>query len=128
MRKKFRYLLVISVVMALILGAGIGGYVYGLNIYEKTLDAMGFITMTDECSVTEIEIDDAETLKVKLEPNGNTQADLVYTVHCYLDGVDTSQQTTSWSASEISSVTKKTVTFTSLNLASALTVKVEITH
>lgn len=127
MKKKW-YVLTIAGVMALILGAGIGGYAYGLNIYEKTLDAMGFITMTDECEVVEIEIDDGETLKVKLQPNTETQADLNYTVHLYLDGVDTTQQAVSWTVSEISSVTKKTVTFTSLDLASALTVKVEVTH
>lgn len=121
-------LLIIGIALAVLISAFFGGYSYGLNIYEKTLDAMGFIEITDEVSIVEMEIDDSSTLKVQCEPTGNTQADLTYTVHAYLDGVDTAQETVSWSAAEISAVTKKKVTFNGLALSTAASVKAEVTH
>ena len=127
MRKRIRLWLP-ALVIALLVGVFFGGYAYGLNIYQKTMDAIGFVNITDECSIDEIEIDDAESVKVQLAPNVNTQADVTYTVHLILDGVDTDQQTTSWTAGEISSVTKKSVIFTGLDLNSAIKVKVEVGH
>ncbi len=121
-------LILIGVTCAVLFAVFFGGYVYGLNIYEKTLDAMGFLNITDEVGISEMEIDDSTTLKVQCEPTGNTQADLTYTVHAYLDGVDTAQETLSWSAAEIISVTKKKVTFNGLDLGSATSVKAEVTH
>ena len=126
--KKHMRLWLPAVALAILASTFYGGYVYGLNIYTKTMDALGFVNITDGCSVDEIEIDDAETIKVELAPNLNTQADVTYTVHVYLDGVDTAQETTSWTSAEISSNTKKKVTFTGLNLIAATKVKVEVTH
>ena len=120
--------LLIPIVLVIVIGTFFGGYSYGLNIYQKTLDAIGFVSLTDEATISEIEIDDSTTLKVQAEPNVNTLADVVYTVHVYLDGIDTAQQTVSWTAAEITAITKKTVTFTGLSLAAAAKVKAEITH
>jgi len=121
-------LLIIGVTCAVLIGIFFGGYTYGLNIYEKTLDAMGFLNITDEVGISEMEIDDSTTLKVQCEPTGNTQADVTYTVHAYLDGVDTAQETLSWSAAEITASTKKKVTFTGLALGAATNIKAEVTH
>jgi len=119
--------------IVLALGVGLlifgGGYALGLNIYQKTLDAIGAVKFTDEVTVSEIEIDDATQVKVKLSPvSGKTQDAVNYIVHLFLDGVDSDQKTTSWTASEIAANTKKTVTFTGLNLVPVLTLKVEVTH
>lgn len=121
-------LILIGVTCAVLFAVFFGGYTYGLNIYEKTLDAMGFLNITDEVGISEMEIDDSTTLKVQCEPTGNTQADLTYTVHAYLDGIDTAQETVSWTSAEISAVTKKKVTFNGLALGSATSVKAEVTH
>lgn len=116
------------VALVVIVAVFIGGYAVGLNIYQKTLDALGFIEITDQCQVVEIEIDDASTLKVTLEPNVTTQVGILYIVHIYLDGVDTAQQVVSWTSGEIASLTKKKVTFYGLALTTATIVKVEVTH
>lgn len=120
--------LLIAGSLALMVAVFFGGYTYGLNIYEKTLDAMGFLNITDEVGISEMEIDDSTTLKVQCEPTGATQADVTYTVHAYLDGVDEAQKTLSWSAAEILAGTKKKVTFNNLDLSSATSVKAEVTH
>ena len=117
-----------AITLAVLGATFFGGYTYGLNIYEKTLDAMGFLNITDEVQITEIEIDDSSTMKVQGEPTINTQADVTYTVHAYLDGVDTAQETVSWTAAEISSGTKKKVTLSGLSLGGVESIKVEITH
>ena len=117
-----------ALTLAILVGTFFAGYAYGLNIYQKTMDALGFVNITDECSIVEIEIDDLETIKVQLEPNANTQADVTYTVHMYLDSVDTAQQSANWTAAEILSVTKKKVTFTGLSLTTAERVKAEVRH
>ena len=126
--KKYIRLWLPALVLAIMVGIFFSGYAYGLNIYNKMLDAIGFVEISDECTISEIEIDDSETVKVQLAPNANTQADLTYTVHVYLDGVDTSPQPVSWTTAEITSITKKKLTFTGLNLTEATRVKVEVTH
>ena len=105
------------------------GYAFGLNIYQKTLDAIGAVKFTDEVTISEIEIDDATQVKVKLSPAvGKTQADVNYVVCLLLDGIEAGQQPTSWTAAEITAGTKKKVTFTGLNLVPVATLKVEVTH
>lgn len=128
MGKRKLQLIAVAIVVAMVMGAFLGGYAYGLNIYQKTLDAIGFIEITDETTIDEMEIDDAETLKVQVAPTVNTQAGVTYTVHIYLDGVDTAQQTVSWIQAEIDGSLKKKVTFTGLSLDTATTVKAEVTH
>lgn len=131
MRKKFgkfRYLLLVSALMAVVVGTFIGGYAYALNIYTKSLDAIGVLVITDEAQVDEMEIESEGKIKIRLKPTANTQADVTYTVHLLLDGIDVAQQTTSWTAAEIVANTKKTVTFEGVALGAATSVKVEVTH
>lgn len=119
-------LAVIVVVMLLV--AFCGGYAFGLNIYSKTLDAIGTISITDEVEIYEIEIEDEGKVKVQCEPTTNTQPDVTYSVHLILDGAGETPQPLSWSAAEITAVTKKTATFASLDLGSVTSVRVEVTH
>jgi len=121
-------LALIALVVALGAGLFIGGYAYALNIYTKSLDAIGILTITDETQVVEMEIETEGIMKVKLLPTANTQPDLTYTVHAILDGIDVAQQPVTWTAAEKSANTKKTVTFGGLSLGTALSVKVEVTH
>lgn len=100
---------------------------YGLGIYTKELAGMGILKITDEVTVEEIEIDDATKAKIKLASNAQTVADKSYTVKLYLDGTFNSQQTTSWTAGEISGGIKKTLTWTGLSLAGVTTLKFEVT-
>lgn len=126
--KNLRLKLIPIAIVVLVVGAFLGGYAYGLNIYQKTLDAIGFVKITDETTITEMEIDDAATLKVQVAPTVNTQAGLTYTVHVYLDGIDTAQQPLSWTQPEIDGSVKKKATFTGLSLGTATSVKAEVTH
>lgn len=120
--------LLIALLVAVGAGLFIGGYTYALNIYTKSLDAIGILNITDESQISEIEVESEGKMKVKLLPTTNTQPDVTYTVHAILDGVDVAQETTSWTAAEKSSNTKKTVTFTGLPLITTTSVKVEVTH
>jgi len=105
-----------------------GGYAFGLNIYSKTLDAIGAVSITDEVEIYEIEIEDEGKIKVQTQPTENTQPDVTYSINLILDGVGETPEPLSWSSAEISSVTKKTAEFTGLSLASVTSIRVEVTH
>ena len=124
--KRIRLITIVLLIGFMVFGAG---YALGLNIYQKTLDAIGAVKFTDEATISEIEIDDATQVKVKVSPvAGKTQADINYIVCLLLDGAEAAQQSISWTAAEITGGTKKKVTFTGLNLAPVGTLKVEVTH
>ena len=124
MKKKY---LVFMLAVMILAGTFVGGYTYGLNIYQKTMDAIGFLTISDEAKIVEVEVDNANALKVKVESVATTQPGVLYIIHLILDGTEFTQQTVSWTALEIPG-TKKVVSFTGLNLVPVLTVKLEITH
>ena len=115
---------IILVAMAVIFCAG---YAVGLNIYSKTVDAIGAISITDEVEVTDMSVK-ATALKVELSPNGQTQADIDYTVHLYLDDVDTMQDIVTWTGAEITAVTKKKLTFSPIDWGSVSDSYIEVTH
>ena len=121
-----KWLLVVLV--SLVVALSLGGAAIALSMFTKNLAGLGQMQFTDQCQVSEIEADDLTKVKVKLLPNVNTVAGVTYTVSLFLNGQYEDDQTTTWTQAEIDVHTKKTLTFTGLDLASVIVFRVEVTH
>jgi len=117
----------ICLILGLLLVIG-GGSVVAWDFYQKNIDTQGRMQYTAEATTTVIRAVSMNQVDVTLDSNDETVAARVYTVHLYLDNVDTAQQTVSWGKSELGGGSPQTLNFTGLDLSTVVIIDVETVH
>ena len=125
--KKKRLALALALTMALLIG-GIAGTAIAITMFQENLAGIGSTAFTDEVTIEKIKVKGLDEVRVRLYPTTNAVPARVYTVELYGDDDLLGTETVSFTALEITTGTRKDVTFTGLSLAGITTLDVDVVY
>jgi len=114
------------IIVAMIVGAISSAL--ALSMFQENLAGIGSAAFTDEVTIEKIKVKGLDEVRVRLYPTTNAVPARVYSVELYGDDDLLGTQTVTWTAPEITSGTRKDVTFAGLSLASITDLDIDVVY